>query len=67
MSDSTPQESQDDFFMVMSHLSDGNGLWANDNYQIKCMSAWVKKEMYFQGIRIHTDVVFDIGFFFKSE
>lgn len=53
--------------MVMSHLSDGNGLWANDNYQIKCMSAWVKKEMYFQGIRIHTDVVFDIGFFFKSE
>lgn len=31
------------------------------------MSTWVKKKTYSQGILIHTDIVFDIGFFFKSE
>lgn len=29
------------------------------------MSTWVKKKTYSQGIQVHTDIVFDMGFFFE--
>lgn len=38
-----------------------------DDYQILCMSTWVKKKTYHQVLQIHTDTVLDIGCFFKSE